>query len=620
MVNKYRKPKGGLVGIDIGSTSIKKLELSKQGNTYQVEDYAIIPLPKGVVVDKSIEKIDVVVQYLENLLKSSGSVAFAIPTLNVVQRVETMDAELPDREIHRNILSQLDKSIPFPVSEACMDYVVKDESVGNRTIRKVTIVAARNDSIKSKVDLLDMAGSSAHVATVEDFAVEKVIPFIVKPSDGLCALFDFGYSTTVLYVIKDNKIIYSRAHEFGGVNLSNHIQSFYSCESDEVEKIRDEKIKDEDEDFKNYVFDPFIVETTQQFNQALQLCISSSDVEQIDKILISGGGALLEGLTDAIESELGYQTRIGCPFDNMMLSPKINKAEFDKEKASLLTVCGLAMCEVGNVVNLLPWREDLENNKKRNYLIGAFFSGMVGLSLALGGWAVVNSAYNAQVEANNYIRAITEESDQKLLGLSEVISLRDMMLERMKLIQGLDAQRPVIVSIANSVVKSLPQEMYLTEFTRDGNTFSFHGKAKDVELVAEFMRNLKGNEWFGDVFMSNFTAVKEEPFDPLSQKEKPKAVAVEQNYGSFIVTASLSDYAIKTQGGMQVLSAPQVAAPMDNSEYEQGAPAPVPEAAPVPAEAVPVAPAPVAPAPVEQTATQGGIPMIAPNPQMNGGV
>lgn len=622
MIIKYRKPKGGLVGIDIGSTSIKKLELSKQGDTYQVEDYAVVPLPKGVVVDKSIEKVDVVIQHLERLLKSSSGVALAIPTLNVVQRIESMDADLPTREIHRNVLSQLDKFIPFPVSEVCMDYDIRDEKIGSRVSRKVAIVAARNDSVRPKLEVLEMAGITAHIVTVEDVAVEKVIPFIVKPSDGLCALFDFGYSTTVLYVIKDNKIIYSRVHDFGGVNLSNTIQSYYSCEADEVEAIRNQKIKEQDGGFKEYILDPFVLETTQQFSQAIQLCMSSSDVEQIDKVLISGGGALLEGLTESIEAELGYQTRIGCPFDKMMISPKINKAQFDKEKASLLTVCGLAMCEVGDTINLLPWREDLESYKKRGYLIGAAVAGLIGLGVALGGWSVVNSGYETQLSANTQIKTATEQVDKKLSTLNEVIGLRDMMLERMKLIQGLDAQRPVIVNIVNSVVKSLPQEMYLTEFTRDGDSFTFQGKAKDVEVVAEFMRNLKSNEWFHNVFMSNFTSLKSNAIPG----EEPKNHFDEAGYGTFIVTASLSDYAIKAQGGMQVSLAPAVTEqspqpPVDAGQYEYGAPAPAtaPVAAPVAnnyGQGAQGGPVPVA----QQPTTPDAIPMVNPASNENGGV
>lgn len=628
MIIKYRKPKGGLVGIDIGSTSIKKLELSKQGDTYQVEDYAVVPLPKGVVVDKSIERVDVVVQHLERLLKSSGGVALAIPTLNVVQRIEPMDADLPEREIHRNVLSQLEKFIPFPVAEACMDFDIRDEKIGSRISRKVLIVAARNDSVKPKLEILDMAGVKAHVITVEDTAVEKVIPFIVKPSDGLCALFDFGYSTTILYIIKDNKILYSRVHEFGGENLSNLIQGYYGCEADEVEALRNQKIKDQDEDFKNHILDPFVLETTQQFSQSIQLCMSSSDVEQIDKVLISGGGALLEGLTEAIETELGYQTRIGCPFDKMMISPRINKAQFDKEKASLLTVCGLAMCEVGETINLLPWREELETHKKRGYLIGAGVAALIGLGIALGGWSVVSSGYKAQVEANTHIRTATEQVDQKLSTLNGVISLRDMMLERMKLIQGLDAQRPVIVNIVNSIVKSIPQDMYLTELTRDGDTFRFQGKAKDIEVVAEFMRNMKGNEWFVDVFMSNFTNLKTN----ADQGEDAKGGYEEAGYGSFIVTASLSDYAIKAQGGMQVSLMPTVPelppVPVENGQYEKGAAAP---AAPGAAPALPETPAPAAnnygqgahggTAPVaQQSMRPDAIPMMTPASNGNGGV
>lgn len=609
MINKQRKSNGGLIGIDIGSTSIKKLELSRNGDKLRVDDYAVYPLPEGAVVDKSVGKLEVVVSALERVMKSSKTtstgIAFAIPSANVFIHTERMESALSDQEVQANLNAKLDKIIPFPVSEVAMDYTVEDKLHNLKPVREVVVVAAKSDSIKTKQELFDLAGIKSNVATVESFAVEKVLPLITGDTDKHSILFDFGYSNTIIYAIKQNKIIYARDHAFGGERLSQMIREYYGSSHDEVEALREEKISSQDEDFINFILNPFIAEASQQLNQALQLCMSSTDIYDIGEVLLSGGSARLSGLLEAVQEELGYKVSIACPFKNMELAPGINREDFDKENASLLTVCGLALCDIGDSINLLPWREALEQQKKRSFLTGLTAASILGVGVALGGWLALQSGYNSQSEATRYVQTEIESMDAKLVEYETVISMRDEMLERMKLIQGLQSQRPIMVGVANSIVKAIPNEAYLTSISKDGSVFTFVGKSKDIEVVSEYMRTMKATGWFSDVFMSNFSSYKPSPDAPISNK-KPKD---EDSYGEFTITATLSDY---TELRDTVSVANQVQENADeNTGVEVGEPAPV---GPAPADVnggVPVEGANPTPVPM---------PMMQENDSQTGGV
>lgn len=577
MVIKQRKANGGLIGIDIGSTSIKKLELSRNGSKLRVDNYAVHPLPEGAVVDKSVNKLEVVVGVLERLMGSSKTnttgIAFAIPSANVFIHNERMEGTLNDQEVRANVNARLDKIIPFPVSEVAMDYLITDTIYNLKPVREVVIVAAKSDAIKAKQELFDLAGIKSNVATVESFAVEKVLPLIVGDTDKHTILFDFGYSNTIIYAILKNKIIYARDHAFGSVRMSQMIRDYYNCDADEVDALREQKLLENDEDFATVILNPFLEEATQQFNQALQLCMSSAEMTEVDQVLLSGGGARLQGLAEAIQAEMGYRVSIACPFDNMELAPHINREDFDNDRASLLTVCGLALCDIGDSVNLLPWREALELQKKRNYLTGLCIASFVGIAIAVGAWAGLKSGFYKQVDASTYVQTEIQNIDAKLVEYEKVISMRDEMLERMKLIQGLQSQRPIMVEVANSIVKAIPLDAYLTSVSKDGSVFTFVGKSKDIEVVSEYMRSMKSTGWFNDVFMSNYDSYK--PGKDADPQVKP--VKEEDKYGQFTITATLSDYT-ELRDVVKAVNAEQhelVAPPSDSSGMEVGEAPPI---------------------------------------------
>lgn len=621
MVIKKQKSNGGLIGIDIGSTSIKKLELTRNAGKLRVESYAVYPLPEGAVVEKSVEKLEIVVAALEAVMKSSkanvSGISFAIPSANASTHIERMEDGISEQELQANVNAKVTKIIPFPVAELAMDYLVADKIYNLKPVREVTIVCAKNDAVKAKQELFELAGIKSNIATVESFAVEKVLPLITTASNKHSILFDFGFSNTVIYAILNNKIVYARDHDFGGVRMAQMIRDYYSVDADEVEDLREQKLSENDEIFHEVILKPFLQEATEQFNQALQLCMSSTEIVDIDQVLLSGGSARLEGLVEASHAELGYPVRIACPFDNMEFAPSVDRQEFNNDRALLLTVCGLALCDLGDSINLLPWREALEQQNKRSYLTGLVAASVIGVAVAMGGWLSLKSGYSNHVEATTNVKNEIQILDTKLLEFEKVTAMREEMLERMKLIQGLQAQRPIMVGVANSIVKAIPMDAYLVSVSKDGSMFTFTGKSKDIEVVAEYMRNLKSTGWFSDVFMSNYESYKRSK----DKAPEEKAVAKDENtYGEFIITATLSDYTeLKDIASDEPQDAQNPELPVDNSgiEIADSTPVEVGESAPVADQNAKPA---VGESPVVDTSQRPGGQEIPMQVQPNGGV
>ena len=188
-------------------------------------------------------------------------------------------------------------------------------------------------------------------------------------------------------------------------------------------------------------------------------------------------------------------------------------------------------------INLLPWRDALREKRKKEfiaYCVGAALVGVLAVALA---WFFYSQKLEDQEQANQLVVSTNQNLDVQLKSLEGLQEQRNAIVERMKLIQGLQGQRPVAVRLVDEMVRVTPSNMYITKFVRTGDKFTIEGKAESPNTVAELLRNLEASPWYRNAFMNSFLAAEE---------KKDKAVSslvprVEENYGSFVVTVDLGE-------------------------------------------------------------------------------
>jgi type IV pilus assembly protein PilM len=126
LVSFLAKKNNGLLGIDISSSSIKLLELSKSGSKYKVECYASRPLPDGSVVEKNIANLDAVGETMLKLASlvdaSTDKAAVAVSGSAVITKSIAMNAALTDSEMETQIALEADQYIPYPLDEVLIDF------------------------------------------------------------------------------------------------------------------------------------------------------------------------------------------------------------------------------------------------------------------------------------------------------------------------------------------------------------------------------------------------------------------------------------------------------------------------------------------------------------------
>ncbi|WP_353142723.1 PilN domain-containing protein [Acinetobacter pragensis] len=186
-------------------------------------------------------------------------------------------------------------------------------------------------------------------------------------------------------------------------------------------------------------------------------------------------------------------------------------------------------------INLLPWRDELREKRKKEFIavcIGAFLVGVLGVGLT---WLYFDNRLQDQEQANQLVVSTNQNLDIQLKSLEGLQEQRNAIVERMKLIQGLQGQRPIAVHLVDELVRVIPSNMYITKFSRLGDKFTLEGKAESPNTVAELLRNLESSPWYRNAFMSSFLATEEK------KAQAPSSIVprVEDSYGTFTVTADL---------------------------------------------------------------------------------
>lgn len=343
----FTKNNRQVVGVDIATTAIKMVEITRQQGLFHLKSYGIEPLPRGAVVDKNIVDIEVVSDALARLFRGKGffnkNIATAVSGASVISKIIEMEADLTEIERESRIRLDADQYIPYPLSEVNLDFEVIGPST-TPDMCKVLLVASRSENVEQRVDVALLAGLDTKIVDVESYAVERAFQLMVDSLPGQpqhVALVDIGHSQTTLYIAKDGEFVYSREQLFGGAQLTDTIQSHYGLTYEEA--IINQRTMALPDDYYADVLMPYLDAIVQQITRSLQFYFSSSQNSQVDYILLGGGSANMPGLVSMIERKLGTRAGIANAFSNMTINNHISTELLIMDAPSLMVACGLGL-------------------------------------------------------------------------------------------------------------------------------------------------------------------------------------------------------------------------------------------------------------------------------------
>lgn len=341
-----------LIGVDISSSSVKMVELSRmpKGDGYVVERYTIEPLPKDAVSDGNINNLDAVSDSLRHAWKRMGTriknVSMALPAAAVITKKILLPSGLREEDLEYQVEAEANQYIPFAMDEVNLDFAVIGPAPGNEEELEVLLAASRKANVEDRVAAAQSAGLKALVVDVEPYAAEAAFEQIREQlpegaADQCVALVDIGSNVMNVNILRNGQSVYMRDQQVGGDLLTQQIQATYGLSQEEAEAgKRNGGLPDT---YESDLLAPFRENLAAEIARALQFFFTSTQFNEVSYIVLSGGGAALLALDDAVATRTQVNTLVANPFAQMSLSSRIKPRQLQTDAPALMIACGLAM-------------------------------------------------------------------------------------------------------------------------------------------------------------------------------------------------------------------------------------------------------------------------------------
>mgnify|MGYP001813640527 FL=1 len=289
----FRK-KDHLVGLDIGSRTIKVGEIGDTKKGRVLEKFGTIDISPGLIEDGSIKDPEAIAESIRQLYHANGireqNVAISIGGYSVIVKkinVQTMTED----ELQDSIQFEAEQYIPFDIADVNLDFQILGENEHNPNQMSVLLVAAKKEMVNDYINLTQLAGLNPCIIDVDAFALQNIFEVSYAANEENVALIDIGASKTSLNILKGQTSVFMRDVSLGCGQINQKIVSIADCSLEEAEELKfggqTDKISQED---LSDIISSVVADWCTEIRRALDFFYSTYPDEQIKKIVLSGGG------------------------------------------------------------------------------------------------------------------------------------------------------------------------------------------------------------------------------------------------------------------------------------------------------------------------------------------
>lgn len=159
-------------------------------------------------------------------------------------------------------------------------------------------------------------------------------------------------------------------------------------------------------------------------------------------------------------------------------------------------------------INLLPWREERRAELKKQFISALGLAALAAVLVVLLADRVVSAQISHQKQRNNYLQTYIAELDAQVAEIRDLQRKRTQLIERMRVIQELQGNRPIIVRVMDQLVRTIPDGVFYTSLATRSGTISIQGVAESNNRVSSLMRRLDASDWLQE---PNLDAVRAAP-------------------------------------------------------------------------------------------------------------
>ncbi|MBB4604845.1 type IV pilus assembly protein PilN [Xanthomonas arboricola] len=254
-------------------------------------------------------------------------------------------------------------------------------------------------------------------------------------------------------------------------------------------------------------------------------------------------------------------------------------------------------------INLLPWRAERRKAREREFYSMLGFAALGGVLLSVLIWFYYDAQISGQTERNAFLTAEIDKVKAQNEEIKELDKKKDRLLARKKVIEELQANRSQMVHLFDSLVRTIPDGVALTNIKQDGDILTLEGRSQSNARVSTYMRNLEGSGWMTNPDLSIIEAKSQ---DKAGQPAGPSMDTKTLPYVFTLKVKLANPNEADKNGTAPVDAQAPGATPAGTAPAGAPAAAPAAPAAPAPATSPAAAPAPVQPAPASANRPQEG--------------
>ncbi|NWF91973.1 MAG: type IV pilus assembly protein PilM [Syntrophaceae bacterium] len=346
--------KKDVIGLDIGSSSIKLVELAQGKSGYRLQNLGISPLPPEAIVDgalmDSVTIIDTIRELVNTTKVKTKDVVTSVSGHSVIVKKITLPF-MTEAELEESIKWEAERYIPFDINDVNIDFQIFGSNAENPEMMDVVLVAAKKDIINDYVSVIMEAGLNPVIIDVDVFALENMLAINYEiAKDEVVAIANVGASTTNINILKNNVSGFTRDIFKGGNQITEDIQRQLHVDHQEAEEI---KVGSKMDVASRTIVQNLLKKGSEslavEIRNSLDFYQSSTTYEKISKLHLSGGGSRIKDFDLILQEEIGIPVEVVDPFRKIECNEKKFDLEYLKEIGPVMAVgVGLASRKVGD--------------------------------------------------------------------------------------------------------------------------------------------------------------------------------------------------------------------------------------------------------------------------------
>jgi type IV pilus assembly protein PilM len=326
-----------LVGLDIGSSAVKAIELKPTGKTYKVMAFGSEPVPPDSIVDGAIIDGAGVVEAIKRLFESCNiktrEVAASLSGNAVIVKKIALPA-MTEAELAESIYWEAEQYIPFDIQDVNLDYQILEAANpgAGKTSMDVLLVAAKKEKIADYTGVIGQAGRAAVVVDVDAFALQNAyeVNYGFQPG-AVVMLLNVGASATNINILHGDQSVFTRDIAIGGNAYTEAVQKELNLAFEQADQLK-RGLPVEGASFEDAR--PVLRAVTENVMLEVQKTFdffkATAASEKVDRIVVSGGASRVDGFVEMLTERFEAPVDVFDPFKKVAFDAKkfnVNAAE-----------------------------------------------------------------------------------------------------------------------------------------------------------------------------------------------------------------------------------------------------------------------------------------------------